>query len=169
MCCGENRLQYSAICISCQPMSSLEASFIRPMTETDLDGVLEIEQASFPTPWRREHFLHEIDARHSFPMAAVHDDKIIGYVVLMSLFEEAQILDVAVAPDQRGRGVARRLMERAIQVAMGQGAEALALEVRASNTAAITLYERLGFVRTGTRRGYYEGTEDAVLMELSLI
>ncbi len=150
-------------------MSLLEAVIIRPMSEPDLDGVLEIEQASFPTPWRREHFLHEIEARHSFPLVAVHDDKVIGYVVLMSLFEEAQILDVAVAPEQRGRGLARSLMEAALRIAMEQGAEVLALEVRASNTPAITLYERLDFVRTGTRRGYYEGTEDAVLMERSLI
>jgi ribosomal-protein-alanine acetyltransferase len=86
----------------------------------------------------------------------------------MSLFEEAQILDIAVAPEQRGRGIARILMDCAISVAREKGAELLALEVRASNGAAITLYKRCGFVRTGLRQKYYEGRDDAVLMEMSL-
>jgi ribosomal-protein-alanine N-acetyltransferase len=139
------------------------------MAESDLDAVLAIEQASFPAPWRREHFLHELAAPHSFPFVAEADGTVAGYVCLMSLFEESQILDIATDPRQRGRGIALALMEHAFGVAGGQGAEFMALEVRASNIAAITLYERLGFVRTGTRRGYYEGKEDAVLMEKSLV
>lgn len=141
---------------------------IRPMTADDLDAVLAIEQASYPTPWRREHFEHEIAAPYSFPFVADHDGIVVGYVCLMSLFEEAQILDIAVAPGQRGRGVARMLMDHAISVAREKDAELLALEVRASNIAAITLYERCGFVRTGIRSKYYEGVDDAVLMEMSL-
>ena len=141
---------------------------IRPMTEPDLDAVLVIEQASFPSPWKREHFQHEITAPHSFPFVAECDGIIAGYVCLMSLFEEAQILDIAVAPEQRGRGVARLLMDHSVLVAREKGAELLVLEVRASNSSAITLYERCGFVRTGVRSKYYEGRDDAVLMEKSL-
>lgn len=150
-------------------MSAPDSITIRPMTESDLDAVLAIEEASFPTPWRREHFLHELGAAHAFPFVAVTDGEIAGYVCLLSLFEEAQILDIAVEPRQRGRGIARLLMGHAFAVARQQGAEVMALEVRASNAAAIGLYERLGFFRTGTRKGYYEGKEDAVLMERSLI
>ena len=150
-------------------MSGPETIIIRPMSESDLDVVLTIEQASFPAPWRREHFLHELGAPHAFPFVAAADGEVAGYVCLMSLFEEAQILDIAVDPRQRGRGIARMLMEHAFRVARMQGAEFMALEVRASNMAAITLYERLGFVRTGVRRGYYEGKENAVLMEKSLL
>jgi len=141
---------------------------IRPMTAEDLDAVLTIEQASYPTPWSREHFEHELAAPHSSPFVAEQNGMIAGYVCLMSLFEEAQILDIAVAPERRGRGVARLLMDHAITVAREKEAELLALEVRASNVAAITLYERCGFVRTGIRSKYYEGVDDAVLMELSL-
>ena len=141
---------------------------IRPMTAEDLDAVLTIEQASYPTPWSREHFEHELTAPHSFPFVAEGNGIITGYVCLMSLFEEAQILDIAVAPEQRGRGVARLLMDHAITVAREKEAELLALEVRASNIAAITLYERCGFARTGIRSKYYEGVDDAVLMELRL-
>jgi len=141
---------------------------IRPMGEHDLDAVLTIEQASFSTPWCREHFEHEISAPHSFPYVVEINGVVAGYVCLMSLFEEAQILDVAVAPEQRGRGIARLLMDHAVAVAMEKDAELLALEVRSSNVAAITLYERCGFVRTGVRQKYYEGKDDAVLMEMDL-
>ncbi len=141
---------------------------IRSMSEDDLDAVVAIEQDSFHTPWQREHFDQEMVAAHSYPFVAEYNGTIAGYVCLMSLFEEAQILDIAVASEQRGRGVARMLMDHAIGVARLKHAEVLALEVRGSNIAAITLYERCGFVRTGLRLRYYEGRDDAVLMELSL-
>lgn len=138
------------------------------MGERDLDAVLAIEQESFATPWSRQHFEHEIAAPHSFPFVAECNGMIAGYVCLMSLFEEAQILNITVAPEQRGRGMARMLMDHAIMAAREKGAEVLALEVRASNIPAITLYERCDFVRTGLRVKYYEGRDDAVLMEKRL-
>ena len=90
---------------------------IRAMTATDLDEVLAIEQASFRTPWKREHFESELSGRYSFPFVAESGGRIVGYVCLMSLFEEAQILDIAVSPDQRGRGIALALLEHACAVA----------------------------------------------------
>ena len=146
-------------------MKQLQIPHIRPMGDEDLDAVLAIEQVSFPKPWQREHFQHEIAALYSFPFIAECAGMIVGYVCLMSLFEEAQILDITVAPEWRGKGVARVLMDHAIQMAREKGAEVLTLEVRASNVAAITLYERCGFTRTGVRSKYYEGVDDAVLME----
>ena len=141
---------------------------IRPMVKPDLDQVLDIEQGSFPTPWKREHFLQEIHSPLSFPFVAECDGRVAGYVCLMSLFEEAQIMDIAVAPGQRGRGVGRALVEQAIAIARQKGAERLVLEVRESNLAAIGLYEKFGFERYFVRRGYYEGKEDALLMEKAL-
>jgi ribosomal-protein-alanine N-acetyltransferase len=141
---------------------------IRPMTKDDLEIVMALEQASFTHPWRYEHFLHELSSPHSFPLVAVTDGTVGGYVCLMSLFEEAQILDIVVAPYLRGRGIARVLLEHAVTVAREKHAEIMALEVRASNMAAIALYERFGFLRTGIRPKYYEGVEDALLMEKSL-
>jgi ribosomal-protein-alanine N-acetyltransferase len=141
---------------------------IRIMNENDLQTVLTIEQASFPLPWKQDHFLHEIAAAHSYPFIAECGGIIVGYVCLTSLFEEAQILDIAVAPDQRGSGIARMLMEFAIGVARDKEAVVMSLEVRSTNNAAISLYDRLGFVRTGCRSRYYEGKDDAVLMEKNL-
>lgn len=138
------------------------------MTEADLDAVLLIEKSSFPLPWKREHFLHEIGAPHSYPFVAELGGKIAGYVCLMSLFEEAQILDIAVAADRRGSGIGRLLMKKAFDVALEKGAEVMALEVRESSAPAIGLYQELGFRRVGIRANYYERRENAVLMEKTI-
>lgn len=141
---------------------------IRPMTAEDLEEVLAIEQASFTTPWKRDHFESELAGSYSFPFVAECEGRIVGYVCLMSLFEEAQILDIAVLPEQRGRGVARLLMEHACAVARERQAEVLALEVRSSSAAAIGLYRQAGFRQVGIRRNYYGASEDALLMEKHL-
>jgi len=138
------------------------------MTEADLDQVLAIEQASFRTPWKHAHFEAELAGRYSFPFVAESGGRVVGYVCLMSLFEEAQILDIAVVPEQRGRGVGRVLVDHAERVAREQQAEVLALEVRVSSTDAISLYLRSGFRQVGIRSGYYDGSEDALLMEKKL-
>ena len=149
-------------------MSVPDLPVIRPMGEADLDAVLAIEAASYPHPWSREHFLHELASPHSFPVVLSDNGTVAGYLCLMVLFEEAQVLNVAVAPQQRGRGVGRQLMEYAVSEGRQRGAEFLSLEVRASNRAAIALYDKLGFTRTGIRPRYYEGKEDAILMEKPL-
>ncbi|MDD2856498.1 MAG: ribosomal protein S18-alanine N-acetyltransferase, partial [Desulfuromonadaceae bacterium] len=112
-----------------------------------------------------EHFEHEIAATHSFPFVMEQNGKVVGYICLMSLFEEAQILDIAVDPGMRGEGVARMLMDYAISFVREKGAEFLALEVRSSNISAVNLYDSCGFVTTGLRQKYYDGKDDALLME----
>lgn len=138
------------------------------MTEADLEQVLAVEIASFAAPWKREHFVNELEASHSFPFVAASEDTIAGYLCMMSLFEEAQILDIAVDQAHRGLGIARMLIDRGISTARENGAELLSLEVRTSNIAAIALYEKCGFINTGLRKKYYEGREDALLMEKRL-
>lgn len=150
-------------------MYSEEDLTIRAMSMDDLDDVLAIEQASYPHPWKREHFIHEIHSHLAFPVVVVEGGRLLAYLCLMSLFEEAQIMNIAVAPDQRGRGIGRMLMEHAIATARQKGAENLTLEVRESNLAAIALYEAFGFERYFVRKGYYEGKEDAILMERPLL
>ncbi|MGB9082805.1 MAG: ribosomal protein S18-alanine N-acetyltransferase [Desulfuromonadaceae bacterium] len=137
------------------------------MTEDDLASVLAIETASYSTPWNPEHFRNEISSPFSWPLVAV-EDEVVGYVCLMSLFEEAQILNIAVMPGKRGRGIARILLEQAFSLALEKGAEIIALEVRASNRSAISLYQQLGFRRVGIRARYYDSVEDAILMEKTL-
>jgi ribosomal-protein-alanine N-acetyltransferase len=99
---------------------------------------------------------------------AESDGLVVGYVCLTSLFEVSQILDIAISPELRGRGIARMLLTHAVDLARAKGAQLLELEVRSNNHAAIALYERFGFWRTGLRTRYYEGVDDAVLMEKHL-
>jgi len=149
-------------------MNALQIFNLRPMTGDDLDAVVAIEVASYTTPWKVEHFRDELSARFSWPLVADEEGNVVGYVCLMSLFEEAQILNIAVSPGQRGRGIARMMLEEAFRQAREKGAEKVALEVRASNGAAISLYTQLGFERVGVRSCYYDGCEDAILMEKSI-
>ena len=83
----------------------------------------------------------------------------------MLVIDEGHILDVAVAPAFRGTGIGRLLVQKVLDECRLQGAEFVSLEVRTSNTAAISLYRQLGFIVTGQRRAYYENGEDALLME----
>ena len=149
-------------------MNVLPLLHVRQMVEDDIDAVMAIEVVSYPAPWKHEHFRDEIAARYSWPFVAVCDGEVVGYVCLMSLFEEAQILNIAVSPSQRGKGIARILLEFAFSLALEKEAETMSLEVRASNGAALWLYEKLGFIRVGIRARYYESNEDAILMEKPL-
>lgn len=146
-------------------MEVMTSFHVRPMFESDLDAVVAIENSSYSNPWTHEHFRAEITAEFSWPSVAIADGAVIGYVCLMSLFEEAQILNIAVSQNQRGRGVAWLLLEHAFVQAFEKGAEFMALEVRASNSGALSLYEKFGFIRVGIRPRYYESVEDAILME----
>lgn len=144
----------------------LNEIMIRPMDEDDLDEVLTIENVSFPSPWSRVLFLEELKSVHSFPMVAVDSGaRVIGFVCPMLVIDEGHILDVAVAPAFRGTGIGRLLVQKVLDECRLQGAEFVSLEVRTSNTAAISLYRQLGFIVTGQRRAYYENGEDALLME----
>jgi ribosomal-protein-alanine N-acetyltransferase len=136
------------------------------MTEKDLDEVLAIENASFPLPWNRDHFLDELKTECAFPLVALTPEtKLAGYICPRLLLDEGHILDIAVHSDFRGRGVGRLLVERVLTDCREGGADFVSLEVRPSNTIAIALYRQMGFVETGKRKKYYENGEDALLME----
>jgi [ribosomal protein S18]-alanine N-acetyltransferase len=134
----------------------------------DLDPVLEIESASFSHPWIRRHFLDEIESPFGFPTVAIlPDGTIAGYLCLKQIIDEAEILDVAVDPSQRGKGVGRLLVDDALAASLAKGAAVVALEVRTGNAEAIALYRRVGFREVGRRKKYYDNGEDAILMDYS--
>jgi ribosomal-protein-alanine N-acetyltransferase len=144
----------------------LEEITICPMSESDLDGVLAIENDSFPRPWTRTHFLAELEAAHSFPLVALgKDGTVIGYICPMLVLDEGHILDVAVHHNQRGKGIGKMLVERILLDCRERGAAFVSLEVRLSNLSAIGLYRQFGFMEIGRRKAYYENGEDALLME----
>ena len=136
------------------------------MTDADLDQVVAIEQASFASPWLREHFEAELRAGHGWNRTLWVDRALAGYCCAWLLGPEVQLNDLAVAPARRGQGWGDFLMQALIRVAEQSGAGRISLEVRASNDPARALYARHGFVLAGRRIGYYPPSgEDALILE----
>jgi ribosomal-protein-alanine N-acetyltransferase len=141
------------------------------LTKDDLDQVIVIEQASFTMPWSRNLFLSEFRNQKVSLMLVARspedDGRVIGYIVCWVVADELHILDLATEFSGRRLGTARKLVLAAIRKGRERGALRVFLEVRASNTAALALYDGLGFSRTVVRTGYYDmPVEDAVVMAL---
>jgi ribosomal-protein-alanine N-acetyltransferase len=138
---------------------------IRDMQEDDIPAILEIEQISFSTPWSKESFFNEIYKKYAFSKVAVFEENVIGYICANYLLHESHILNLAVHPDFRRRGVATILMNEAIRELEKKGCVFMYLEVRISNTGAQKFYERFGFKVETIRKKYYGNPdEDALLM-----
>lgn len=138
---------------------------IRRLAYSDLPAVLSIERRSFPAPWSLAMFVLELSKPSSICLAAADEDGLIGYVMCARYADVWHLMNVAVVPQQRRHGIARLLLARLFESAGSDGR--YTLEVRISNTAAIAMYERLGFRHAGRRRGYYhDNGEDALIMWL---
>ncbi len=142
---------------------------IRRMSEADVRPVVEIEKTSFSLPWSETSFLKEVYKPRAIPKVAVLDDIVVGYVCIDYVMDEGHILNLAVHPDYRKRGIATVLVEDALEELRMKACRVVYLEVRASNYAAKKLYESLGFSVVGTRKNYYVApVEDAVIMMLEI-
>lgn len=140
------------------------------MAERDLDQVLAIEEQSFHTPWRREHFLFEIrDNRWAVNSVVRLGSDVLAYACVWELDDELKINNIAVRATARRCGLGRWLLTHLLAGARSRGCTVARLEVRPSNLAALALYRAHGFREYGRRRGYYQQEgEDAVLMEACL-
>lgn len=137
---------------------------LRKMTDADLPAVLAIEHRSFTQPWSETLFRIEVYNPAASCMVAEDGGRIVGYFCAATVLDEMNLHTIAVAPESRGRGVARLLMDRLFENARRLGASLIHLEVRASNAAARRLYGGFGFREVGLRKGYYQSPlEDAVL------
>jgi ribosomal-protein-alanine N-acetyltransferase len=139
---------------------------IEEMTLDDVDGVQDVEKASFPVPWPANAFRHELTQnKNARYIVAREGDRVVGYAGVWLMVDEAHITTFAVHPDHRRRRIGERLLVRVFEMAAALNAEWLTLEVRASNLAAQKLYEKYGFRRAGVRRRYYsDNSEDALIM-----
>ena len=138
---------------------------IRRMTMADVDGVAEVEAATFPTPWSRDAFISEMKNVAARYLVAEKDGRIIGYAGAWIILDESHITNIAVLKDERGQGIGRQLTHGLLQYLSNLGAAYATLEVRKSNEVAQSLYVSLGFIKLGVRKRYYEDNgEDALIM-----
>ncbi len=139
---------------------------IGPMRMDDLLRVSEIEQASFPTPWPRDAYTHELrENRLACYLVARTVHQVVGYTGMWIILDEAHVTTIAVAPEYRRQRIGERLLVALLDEAMRRGARWVTLEVRKSNAGAQALYHKYGFREIGVRRGYYsDNREDAIVM-----
>lgn len=141
---------------------------IRPAVEADLEAIWCIETAEFGNDaWSIEVMREELTAPHRQYLALVDEvDAVRGYAGLLSVGMDGDIQTIAVAPEVRGQGYGRRLMEELLHTADDLGVERVFLEVRADKPVARGLYESLGFEQIDVRRGYYQPDGiDAIVMK----
>ena len=140
---------------------------LRNLRLRDLAAIERIERRSYPTPWSRSMFAGELTKSSSVCLGAYDGETgaLVGYLIISRYVDAWHVMNVAVAPEYRGRGIATRLLEQLFEVTAGDGRRGYTLEVRVSNSSAIRLYEKLGFKARGIRRGYYtDNREDALIM-----
>jgi ribosomal-protein-alanine N-acetyltransferase len=143
---------------------------LRDMTLADVDDVVTIEQKLQHFPWSRENFN---DAVSNGYLCYVDEspDMLRGYAILMPLIDEMELLNITVAKSQQRKGLGREMLKEMLRVASTLEMKRMFLEVRISNSAAISLYESVGFCTIGKRCNYYQsnnGSEDALVMACEL-
>ena len=135
------------------------------MQPHDIRAVMEIEQASFTSPWSELSFLNEMFNADSLSKTALYDNKVVGYICTRHVLNEGHIMNLAVHVDFRRRGIATELMNTVLEELKRKGCTLLHLEVRVSNVDAIKFYERFGFKIARYRKKYYSSPiENGALM-----
>jgi len=131
----------------------------------DVPALLEIERASFATPWTWGEIEEELDKPLARLWVAEVDGRLAAFGIQWFVVGEAQLANIAVHPDFRGEGLGKKMMLHLLENARAEGMEKMTLEVRTGNTAAHELYLKLGFVETCRRPHFYEDQVEAILME----
>ena len=138
---------------------------IRVMEKADIAQIAELEKLCFSDPWSESAFAYELRNPLSLWLVASDNDVVAGYVGSQTVIDEADMMNIAVAPAYRRKKIAEKLVLSLIEMLNQKGAKSLTLEVRVSNAPAISLYEKLGFIQVGRRPGYYRNPrEDAYIL-----
>jgi len=148
------------------PVSTVGARF-RAATQADVPAIVEIERTSFGDPWSEGTFRDLLRLRQAIFLVATEGipESVCGYVIAAAVADEAEVLNLAVAPQSRRRGVGGRLLDAGLGMIREQGAREVFLEVRESNAAAIALYKSRGFADLSRRARYYRNpVEDALVL-----
>ena len=142
----------------------------REISLGDLDGIVQIEQAVNPFPWREEA-LRDTIVSSGHHLMSLREGRAVGFLLSNFVLDEAQLLLIGVSPNWQGVGVGGQLLKELIKRSRDQGRKLIYLEVRSGNERAIRLYRSLGFIDIGVRRDYYPGLvgrEDAIVMSLQI-
>ena len=142
-------------------------ALLRPAVEDDLREIVRIEAESFADPWTEESFRRLLSVQPAIFLAAVFppDFPIAGYAIAFAVGEDGEVLNVAVDPSFRGKGLAGQMLDALLIELAARGVRKAFLEVRESNAAALGLYGSRGFTEIGRRRAYYRRpVEDALVM-----
>ena len=142
---------------------------IESMTSAHVSQIAELEKLCFSDPWSEKSIETELTCRLSVWLVALEGEQVVGYVGSQTVIDESDMMNIAVHPDFRRRGIAEALVAALEDALRQRGSRALTLEVRDSNVAAITLYEKLGFSQVGLRKNYYRNPrEDARILRKDL-
>ncbi len=142
---------------------------ILPLNEALIPQAAALERACFSLPWSENALLSALSNENAIYLAAAEGETLLGYVGSEISFEEADMMNLAVFPDRRRKGIAQALVGALETALAARGVEKLTLEVRASNQPARALYEKLGYFPIARRPGYYlRPREDAVLYRKEL-
>jgi ribosomal-protein-alanine N-acetyltransferase len=128
---------------------------VREATPSDLDSILAIEEISFTVPWSRDSFVSAFSSDCMTFFAAIRDGKTVGFGCVSLLPPECEIPNIAVHPDERGKGTGNAIFSHLLRFAAEKGADTAFLEVRESNIPARSLYEKHGFIKTKEIRSWY--------------
>ena len=138
---------------------------LKVMTDAHVAQVAELEKLCFSDPWSENSVASELKNPLSLWLVALDGATVAGYIGSQSVEGEADMMNVAVHPDYRRKGIARELVTGLVAALADKGVHSLALEVRVSNAPAIALYEQLGFQQVGRRPNYYRNPkEDALIL-----
>ena len=138
---------------------------IRDMTFDDIEEVVCIEKENFSVPWDENGFFSFMIREGTFFVCAEENGRITGYGGMVSAADEADITNICVSKDRRNSGIGTAIVKSLFEKGRENGIKKIFLEVRKSNLAAVSLYEKLGFERLGVRKNYYEApVEDALTM-----
>ncbi len=136
------------------------------MTDAHVAQVAELEKLCFSDPWSENSVASELKNPLALWLVAQDDATVVGYIGSQSVGDEADMMNIAVHPNYRRKGIARQLVTGLVTALGEKDVHSLALEVRASNAPAIALYEQLGFQQVGRRPNYYRNPkEDALILK----
>ena len=138
---------------------------LEKMNPAHVAQIAQLEKICFSDPWSERSIASELDNKLAFWLVATEGETVAGYIGSQTVMDETDMMNVAVHPDFRRRGIAEALVTGLVEALKTKGSHCLTLEVRASNDPAKALYEKLGFTQVGLRKNYYRNPkEDACIL-----